>query len=136
MTNVTKNILTIGQLAELCGLTIETIRSYESAGILSPTARAPNGHKRYQEDDVLWLQFVMKLNATSMPLAEIKDYADLREQGDSTLQARITLLELHRERLLAKMKKLLEQSSEIEDEIRAHGKSLAKRGKVSGPPIQ
>jgi DNA-binding transcriptional MerR regulator len=133
---VTSNILTAGQLARLFGLTTEVVRTYESAGILTPTARAPNGHKRYTDDDVVWLKLVLELKATGMPLPEIKDFGDLLKQGDSTLQPRLTILDLHRQRLLQKMKGLLDHSSEIDGVIREYRKSLAKSGKLSGRSIQ
>jgi len=71
-----------------------------------------------------------------MPLTEIKDFGDLRGQGDSTLQSRLTILDLHRQRLLLKMKDLLDHSSAIDEEIREYRKLLAKSGKLSGPSIQ
>ena len=117
-------------------MTAQVVRSFESAGILKPTARASNGHRRYTDEDVLWLKFVLELKATGMPLAEIKDFGDLREQGDTTLQPRLTILDLHRQRLLLRMKELLEHSSAIDEEIREYKKLLAKTGKVPGPSIQ
>ena len=133
---VTSTVLTVGQLARLFGLTTQVVRSFESAGILKATTRAPNGHRRYTDEDVLWLKFVLELKVTGMPLPEIKDFGDLREQGDSTLQPRLTILDLHRQRLLLKMKELLEHSSAIDEEIRECRKLLAKSGKLSGPSIQ
>jgi DNA-binding transcriptional MerR regulator len=133
---VTSTFLTVRQLARLFGLTTQEVRSFESAGILKPTARAPNGHRRYIDEDVLWLKFVLELKATGMPLTEIKDFGDLRGQGDSTLQPRLTILDLHRQRLLLKMKDLLDHSSAIDEEIREYRKLLAKSGKLSGPSIQ
>ena len=133
---VTSTVLTVEQLAKLFGLPTQAIRPLESAGILKPTARAPNGHRRYTDENVLWLKFVLELKATGMPLSEIKDFGDLREQGDTTLQPRLTILDLHRQRLLLEMKELLEHSSAIDDEIRKHRKMLAKTGKLPGPSIQ
>lgn len=133
---VTNTVLTIGQLARLLGLTTQVVRSFESAGVLTASARAPNGHRRYTDDDVLWLKFVLELKATGMPLSEIKDFRDLREQGNATLQARLAILDLHRQRILLKMKELLEHSSAIDEEIREYRKLLAKTGKLPGPSIQ
>jgi len=126
MTIVTSNIITIGELARLSGLTTHTIRFYESVGVLKPNGRAANGHRRYHRNDVLWLEFVLRLKLTGMPLAEIKQYADLREQGDTTLQPRLTMLKLHRERLVTKMDELSECANALDDKIRAYRKMIAK----------
>lgn len=121
-------VLTIGELASLSGLTAHTIRFYESAGVLRPGGRAANGHRRYLPGDVAWLEFVLRLKKAGMPLAEIKRYAELREQGDPTLQQRLAMLELHRERLAAKMSELLECASALDDKVRAYRGLIARSG--------
>ncbi|CAH7442764.1 hypothetical protein VCHA38O209_340004 [Vibrio chagasii] len=42
----------------------------------------------YTAKDVKWLEFVIRLKETAMPLAEILEYARLREQGSSTVLER------------------------------------------------
>jgi len=126
MTSVTNNVITIGELSRLSGLTTHTIRYYESVGVLRPNSRAANGHRRYSRSDVLWLEFVLRLKLTGMPLAEIKQYADLREQGDPTLQPRLTMLKLHRKRLVTKLAELSECAAALDDKIRIYRTMIAK----------
>jgi len=129
---VTSKVFTIGEFSRLSGLTTHAIRFYESAGVLRPSSRAPNGHRRYQENDVLWIEFVLKLKLTGMPLSEIKQYADLREQGDSTLQQRLVMLKLHRDRLAAKMLELSECSDVLDDKIRTYCEWIVTSKEPSG----
>lgn len=126
MTSVTNNAITIGELSQLSGLTTHTIRYYESVGVLKPSRRAANGHRRYNRSDVLWLEFVLRLKLTGMPLAEITQYAELREQGDATLQARLTMLGLHRKRLVANMTELSQCAAALDDKIRIYRSMIAK----------
>jgi DNA-binding transcriptional MerR regulator len=42
----------------------------------------------YRVKDVKWLEFVIRLKETVMPLEEILEYARLREQGSSTVLER------------------------------------------------
>lgn len=126
MVAVTSNVLSIGELSRLSGLSTHTIRFYESAGVLRPAGRASNGHRRYRSDDVLWLEFVLRLKLTGMPLAEIKEYALLRTQGEMTLPPRLTMLKLHRERLVAKIAELSECADVLDEKIRAYRKMIAK----------
>jgi len=79
---------------------------------------------------------VLELKTTGMPLSEIKDFGELRRQGDVTLQSRLAILDLHRQRLLLRMKELLEHSTALDEEIREYANLLAKIGKPSGPSIQ
>jgi DNA-binding transcriptional MerR regulator len=122
---VTSNVLSIGELSRLSGLSTHTIRFYESAGVLKPAGRAANGHRRYHSDDVLWLEFVLRLKLTGMPLAEIKKYALLRVQGEMTLNPRLTMLKLHRERLVTKISELSECANVLDEKIRIYRKMIA-----------
>lgn len=123
---MTSNVLSIGELSRLSGLSTHTIRFYESAGVLKPAGRATNGHWRYHGDDVLWLEFVLRLKLTGMPLAEIKKYALLRAQGEMTVQPRLAMLKLHRERLATKIAELSECANVLDEKIRTYRKMIAK----------
>jgi len=123
---VTDQFISIGKLARLSGLSTYTLRFYEAAGVLKPIGRAANGHRRYQPNDVLWLKFVLKLKITGMPLAEIKQYAQLREQGEKTVAPRMAMLALHRQHLVAKMTELAECASALDDKIGIYRKMIAK----------
>jgi DNA-binding transcriptional MerR regulator len=126
MQTVTDNFLSIGELSHLTGLTAHTLRFYESAGILLPIARGPNGHRRYRGEDVQWLAFVLRLKRTGMPLAEIRKYAQLRIEGDASLSTRLAMLELHRERLAAQMAELSDNAAALDGKIRTYRGLIAK----------
>lgn len=123
---MTSNFISIGELSRLTGLTAHTLRFYESAGVLKPVGRATNGHRRYHSNDVLWLEFVLKLKLTGMPLAEIRLYAQLREQGEMTLPTRLAMLTRHRERLVAKMTALTACADTLDEKIRIYRSMIAK----------
>lgn len=119
-----KNFLSIGELSRLSGLSTHTIRFYESAGVLKPTTRAPNGHRRYLHADVLWLEFVLRLKKTGMPLSEIKQYAELRAQGENTVPSRLTMLEEHRKHLTQKLHELSVCASALDEKIQIYRNML------------
>lgn len=122
---MTSNVLSIGELSRLSGLSAHTIRFYEAQGILQPVGRAANGHRRYHRNDVLWLEFVLRLKLTGMPLAEIKKYADLRAEGDETLLQRLAMLELHRERLVTRIDELSKCAAALDDKIHTYQEMIA-----------
>lgn len=108
----------ISEAAAVLGLSAHTLRYYERDGLLEPIARSV-GRRRYDETDLAWLRFIQRLRATGMPMRQIHEYARLRREGDSTLSARMTLLEAHlqllseRERELAKHKQALDEKLEV-----------------------
>jgi len=86
--------ITIGEAAQRTGLSVDTLRYYERAGLIDPVRRAPNG-RRYDEIDLLWLAFLRRLRTTGMPIAQMRRFARLRYAGDATAGERRELLEEH-----------------------------------------
>ncbi len=124
MTTSSTTTLTIGELAQHSGVSQHTLRFYEKAEVLAPATRAANGHRRYLASDVAWLAFVLRLKATGMPLAEIKQYAALRAQGEMTVPQRLAVLGLHRERLVVNIQELSNNLAALDDKIGVYRQSL------------
>jgi len=87
--------INIQQFAKLCNISAHTLRYYEKIGVLRHIARNANGHRFFTEKDINWITFVKRLKDMGMPLEDIKRYADLREQGETTAELRKQLLEEH-----------------------------------------
>ncbi|MCY1345233.1 HTH-type transcriptional regulator AdhR [compost metagenome] len=88
--------LSISQLSTLLGLSVHTLRYYERIGLLDAVSRDGSGHRVYLEKDLRWVEFLVRLRTTGMPIQQMLSYAELRRQGDATLAARRELLEEHR----------------------------------------
>lgn len=88
----------ISEIALLTELPIATLRYYEELDLLKP-ARNSSNYREFTEADLEWIYFIKRAKATGMPLAKIQDYSRLREQGDSTIIQRISLL-VEQERIL------------------------------------
>lgn len=86
---------TVQKMAEATGLSGDTLRYYEKIGLIDHVERAANGHRRYSQADVTWVEFLMRLRATGMSIQQMQHYADLRRQGEATLTERRQLLEAH-----------------------------------------
>ncbi|MDN7850033.1 MerR family transcriptional regulator [Burkholderia seminalis] len=109
--------LTIGQVAELTGVSTHTLRYYEQAGLLRAISRTAAGHRLYAPADLAGLAFVMRLKATGMPIAQIQAFAVLREQGESTFGARRDLLVAHRDAVRVHIAELQANLDAIGDKI-------------------
>jgi len=85
----------IGELAKKTGVPTKTIRYYEEIDVLPPPDRADNGYRRYATQAVERLLFVRDARATGLSLTEISSILSLRDQGESTCQHVLGLLETH-----------------------------------------
>lgn len=88
--------MSIKDAAQFTGLSTDTLRYYERAGLLEPIERNPGGHRRYSRVDLERLGFLACLRATEMPIRRLKEYASLTSESRATVPARIALLEAHR----------------------------------------
>jgi DNA-binding transcriptional MerR regulator len=110
----------------LVGLSAHTLRYYEKVGLLNNIQRNSSGHRAYTSKDLEWVNFVKRLKDTGMPLAEIQQYARLRELGSSTVLDRQQLLERHKDQLQAHIELQKSHLLALENKI-----SLYKANKVS-----
>jgi len=102
----TVELLSVGEAAARIGLTTHTLRWYEQEGLVEPVERDSAGHRRYSPADIGWLQLLIKLRATGMPVRDMRRYAELARLGDATLGERIRIFEEHRDRVLARIEDL------------------------------
>ncbi len=77
----------IGQLAKRTHVPIDTIRYYESHGILPAPARRNSGYRSYGEADVARLHFVPRAKALGFTLREISELLQLSGRSDEDMAA-------------------------------------------------
>jgi len=70
-----------GEAAQRAGVKVETLRYYERRGLLPEPARAPGGHRRYDEVAVRFLRAIKDTQALGFTLAEIEDYLRVVRRG-------------------------------------------------------
>jgi DNA-binding transcriptional MerR regulator len=106
MTVMTENEYTIQQVAEIKRISAHTLRYYEKIGLLEPIGRHDNGHRRYHEVDLGWIDFLKLLRETGMPVQQMKEFMDLARAGDPTIPQRVRVLSEHRARLSERIAEL------------------------------
>ncbi len=121
----------IQQVAELTGLSIDTLRYYERIGLLEPVSRASSGHRRYRQKDIDWIGLLINLRETGMPIAHMLHFAELRRQGDATTTERLLILEQHQRSLEQQMQKLEQHMSALQEKIAHKKEFLAQRNAAS-----
>jgi len=69
---------TIGQLAKLAGIDVQTVRYYEKRKLLSPSSRRPSGYRIYDHEVVTRLRFIRNAQGLGFTLREIGELLSLR----------------------------------------------------------
>jgi DNA-binding transcriptional MerR regulator len=109
--------MTIAEAAERSGLSAHTLRYYERIGLIHPVDRGTNGHRRYGRDDLEWLDLLIKLRTTGMPIRQMVEYAELVRQGPETAARRRAMLERHRAEITARMAELEDTAAVLDRKI-------------------
>jgi len=125
--DIQKDKLTIQEVSETTGLSAHTLRYYERIGLIHPIEREENTRRLYTEDDIGWIDFLLKLRATGMSIKDMQKYAELQRQGDETLPERVEMLKELRENVEARMSELNEHLKLIYYKIEIYGQILAEK---------
>lgn len=72
-------MLTIGSLAKRTGTKVQTIRYYETIGLMPEPERSAGGQRRYGQADLDRLAFVRHGRQLGFPLEAIRDLLDLAD---------------------------------------------------------
>ena len=82
--------LTIGKLAQLCGVHIETIRYYQRRGLLPEPQRPPGGYRQYPEALAHRLHFIRGAQDLGFTLREIEELLELGSHACEETRHRAT----------------------------------------------
>lgn len=97
---------TIAEASARAGVSADTLRYYERAGIMPPIRRNGGGHRVYTNDDLGWITFVRRLRATGMTIQHIADYTAMVREGEETIGRRRRVIEDHRATVAAAVAEL------------------------------
>lgn len=110
----------IGEVAERTELSINTIRHYDEAGLVTPSARSSGGFRLYAESDIERLMVIRRMKPLGFSLDEMRELlAALDTLGaradDATAMSYVA--ECHRRALqsCSKLRKQLAYAEELTD---------------------
>jgi DNA-binding transcriptional MerR regulator len=117
--------MNIKEFSKVSGISAHTLRYYEKIGIFQEVRRNASGHRDFTENDILWAEFINRLKETGMPLEQIKQYAVLRKQGETTANARMNLLQDHANALKRKISEEKKHLRKINEKIKYYDKIIS-----------
>ncbi|OFI49004.1 MerR family transcriptional regulator [Floricoccus tropicus] len=113
----------IGEFSNITGLSVDTLRYYEKEKLIF--SHRDNINRRiYNDSDVKWIEFTIRLKKTGMKISDMKLYAELRYIGDSTVPDRLKLLNTQLEKLENDRKKLNEDIEFLNQKINIYKELL------------
>jgi DNA-binding transcriptional MerR regulator len=71
--------LKIGELAERCGVSRDTLRFYERVGLLDPPRRTASGHRVYDEQAVQRMELIRRNQQIGLTLDDIRELLRIKE---------------------------------------------------------
>jgi len=93
---------TVGEVAELAGVTVRALHHYDELGLLSPGGRSEASYRLYSYDDLARLQEILIWRQLGFSLAEIRDLLDdPRYDRLGALERQRSMVEHELERLRA-----------------------------------
>lgn len=84
---------TVSEMARRMGVAASTLRYYDQEGLLPFVERSAGGIRVFKEGDYEWLQVIECLKKTGMPLKDIRAFIHMAMEGDSTIDARLELIQ-------------------------------------------
>lgn len=106
------------EAARRSGFSLDTLRYYERIGLLSGIGRTSGGRRVFTDEDLSWLTLFRCLRDTGMPIAEMRQYAELARAGEHTVAERRALLQRHAERVAEQIRLLQRQYDHLREKIR------------------
>jgi DNA-binding transcriptional MerR regulator len=78
--------LTIGRLAEAAATKIQTIRYYETIGLLAPFTRTEGGHRLYEGEDQKRLTFIRHARELGFSIPAIRELLSLSDNPETSCE--------------------------------------------------
>lgn len=123
--------LTIGQVAKLAGVNVETVRYYERQGLIQQPPRPAAGIRKYPAETVAVLRFIRRGKELGFTLPEIAELLDLRRHEA------VSCAEVRRraEAKVADIKKRIAALARMRDALGTLVDACRERGHVGECPI-
>jgi DNA-binding transcriptional MerR regulator len=103
----------IGELARQAGVKPQTVRYYESLGLLSPAIRSASGYRRYGPAALEELRFIRKAQSLGFSLDDVRQILQMARAGRPPCSEVLSIAEGH----LSELDRRIEQLTHLRDDL-------------------
>lgn len=104
-------------MSEKYQISSSTLRYYERIGLLPNIPRQANGNRYFTDQLLNWLEMIICLRHSGVPIEKLIEYAKLIQKGDDTIATREALLREQLAELYQKRVNLQRSIQRLEDKI-------------------
>ena len=79
---------TVKEASKILGMSEHTIRYYTDCELIPTLIRNQNNQRLFNQQSMNWLLGIKNLKACGLSIKEIKEFVELSQQGDSTIEER------------------------------------------------
>ncbi|AJH00224.1 MerR family transcriptional regulator [Clostridium beijerinckii] len=126
---------TIGEVAKIMNLSVPTLRYYDKEGLLPLLKRTERGIRRFNDNDISWLNMIECLKNTGMQIKDIKTFFEWCVEGDSTIEKRYKMF-LERKVEAEKRIEILQKSLDLINFKCNYYKTAFEAGTTDIPELQ
>ncbi|MBY0370887.1 MerR family DNA-binding protein [bacterium] len=111
--------ITIGKLAKLAGVGVETIRFYERKGLLRKPPKRDSGFRHYPSEETARVRFIKRAQELGFTLREVKELLNVQSQRKIT-GAQVNSMATEK---IAEIRKKISDLRQMEESLLALAKS-------------
>jgi DNA-binding transcriptional MerR regulator len=104
---------TIGRLAEATATKVQTIRYYETIGLLAPFTRTGGGHRLYDTEDRKRLTFIRHARELGFSIEAIRELLSLSDNPDTSCERADNIASRQLEEVEQRLKRLKALQKEL-----------------------
>ncbi len=116
--------MTVKEVSEKYKITQDTLRYYERVGMIPEVTRTSGGIRSYQQKDLDWVELALCMRSAGLPVEVMIQYVQLCKEGESTIPARLELLQKQREALHLQREQLDTTLNKLNYKIKKYEKAI------------
>lgn len=116
--------MTVKEVSEKYNITQDTLRYYERVGMIPEVTRTSGGIRSYQQKDLDWVELAICMRSAGLPVEVMIQYVQLCKEGESTIPARLELLQKQREVLHIQREQLDTTLDRLNYKIKKYEKAI------------
>src|SRR5699024_3661350 len=108
---------TIGQVAKMNNLSISQLRYYDKQGLFPFLKRTEKGNRIFDSEALKYLEMIICLKNTGMPIKDIKQFIDWSMQGIETIPYRLNMMKEHEVSILQQIHNIEGNLKKVQNKI-------------------